>query len=76
MMKATLVKLHGELSKNPQWDAHIILQVYDEVVVECREEYAEDCAKLIEQCMLTAFPLNRVPLECEVKIGANYAEVK
>ncbi len=76
MMKATLVKLHGELSKNPQWDAHIILQVYDEVVVECREEFAEDCAKLIEQCMLTAFPLNRVPLECEVKIGDNYAEVK
>lgn len=76
MTKAAMVVLWRELKKYPAWDANIVITVHDEIVVECREEFASQCSALLASVMKSAYPLSRVALEVEVGIGRNYSEAK
>ena len=76
MTKAAMVVLWRELKKYPAWDANIVITVHDEIVVECREEFASQCSALLASVMKSAYPLSRVALEVEVGIGKNYSEAK
>ena len=54
-------------------DAHLILQVHDELIVEAREDIAEEAAKVLSEAMENVVSLD-VPLVAEAQIGKTWAE--
>lgn len=56
-------------------DARIVLQVHDELVIECAKEIAELVAKLLKECM-ESITLPGVNLKAEPKIASNLADLK
>jgi len=76
VLKAAMVKIHSEF-KEKNLDAHILLQIHDELVIECKEEQVEEASAIVKEYM--EHPLNkdfRVPLEVEPKICKTWAEGK
>ena len=55
--------------------AKLVLQVHDELIVECPEEIAPDVAALVSAEMEQVAQL-RVPLTAEAKIGKSWFEAK
>ncbi len=56
-------------------DAHLVLQVHDELIVECPEDEAGSVAKLLEEEMENVVHLS-VPLTAEAHWGKNWLEAK
>ena len=61
--------------KNEGLKAKLILQVHDELVLDCPEEEAQSAAGLLKREMENAVKLN-VPLKVDVNIGKNWYEAK
>lgn len=57
-------------------DAKIVLQVHDEIVVECNEEDAKAVAALLKDCMENTVTLPKVALVAEPKIAKNLGDLK
>ena len=55
--------------------AKLVLQVHDELIVECREEQAEAAARMLEEEMEQVVSLS-VPLTAEAHWGKNWLEAK
>ena len=55
--------------------SRLILQVHDELLLECPPEEAEQAAALLKEAMEGAMEL-QVPLVAEVHQGKNWAEAK
>ncbi len=60
-------------AERPQ--ARLVLQVHDELIVECPEAEAADVAKLLEEEMEHVVRLS-VPLTAEAHWGKNWLEAK
>ena len=74
LIKLAMVRVDDALSKNyPQ--AKLLLQVHDELIIECPEEMAEPVCKLISQQMEQVAQL-KVPLLAEAKWGKSWYEAK
>lgn len=58
------------------YDAIIVMQVHDEIIVECAEEKAEEVAAVLKHCMETTVELPGIKLIAEPKIGKTLAECK
>lgn len=56
-------------------DAHFLLQVHDEVLIEVRKDQMFDAQKIVIDCMENTVKLD-VPLEVDGKILANWGEMK
>ena len=56
-------------------EAKLLLQVHDELIVECPEEIAADVAALVSREMEGVASL-RVPLTAEAKIGKSWYDAK
>ena len=56
-------------------DAKLILQVHDELIIECPEEYAEKAAVILREEMEGAADL-KAPLNAEVHTGRNWYDAK
>jgi DNA polymerase-1 len=56
-------------------EAKLLLQVHDELIVECPEAIAEDVAAMVSREMESIAKLN-VPLQAEAKIGKSWYEAK
>ena len=54
-------------------DARIVLQIHDEIVVECRKEDVSAVAELMKECMTDSFDDFRVPLTVTISQGNNLA---
>ena len=74
IMKLAMVAVHKRL-KSEFPDARLVLQVHDELIVECPEEHAESVAKLLEEEMEQVVSLS-VPLTAEAHWGCNWLEAK
>jgi DNA polymerase-1 len=70
LIKIAMVRLHRRI-QNEQLPLKILLQVHDELVLECPETEASRLALVVKQEMEQAFVL-RVPLVAEVGIGSNW----
>ena len=70
IIKLAMVRVRNRL-KSEGFAARLVLQVHDELIVECPEQEADAAAKLLEQEMMNAMTL-RVPLTVEVKKGASW----
>ncbi len=69
-MVRAAARLHAEAPR-----AKLIMQVHDELIVECPAEDAELAARLLEEEMRSAAQLD-VQLEVDAHIGANWLEAK
>jgi len=58
LIKIAMIRLESLLQK---LDAHLLLQIHDEVIVECKKENIEEVKKIIKETMENALKL-RVPL--------------
>ncbi len=74
IIKLAMVRVYERLKKE-QPDAKIILQVHDELIIECPEEKAEQVSRLLCEEMETAASL-KVKLEVDSHAGKNWLEAK
>ena len=57
--------------KEEKLDAKLILQVHDELIIECKEEIKEQVKDILKECMENAAKLD-VPLKVEVSEARNW----
>ncbi len=74
IMKLAMLKADAELKKGG-YNARIILQVHDELVIDCPLEEKEAVKKLLTECMENVVKLN-VPLVAEAKAGGDWYSVE
>ncbi len=74
IMKAAMVAVWRGL-KERGYDAHITMQVHDELVLEVEEEQVLEVAKFVKRQMESVYKL-RVPLIAEIKVGDNWGEME
>ncbi len=74
IIKIAMNRVSTELRK-ANLDASLILQVHDELIIECREDQAEPAARVLKEAMEGAAKLT-VPLIAEVNAGKSWYECK
>jgi DNA polymerase-1 len=74
IIKLAMLRLPGEL-RQAGLSGRLLLQVHDELVLECPTAELAETARRATQVMQSAFEL-RVPLKADAKAGANWAEMK
>ena len=73
-MKLAMLKVDAALRKEFP-EANLLLQVHDELIVECPEEVALQVAELVSREMASVAEL-KVPLLAEAKWGKSWFEAK
>lgn len=73
LIKVAMVRLHAELAKGA-FRSKLLLQVHDELVLECPEDEVERVRDLVRSTMENAIEL-QVPLVVNVSIGARWSEL-
>jgi len=73
LIKRAMLEVRGRLRERG-FDAQMLLQVHDELLVEAAEGCALETAEVVRAAMEGVFPL-RVPLRVDVRVGDNWAEV-
>lgn len=66
LTKLAMVAIENDKQMN-EWDAHLVITVHDEVLVECPEEYADLVEKRLPEIMVNAAKDNgiNVPMACD-----------
>jgi DNA polymerase-1 len=81
ILKKAMLRVHDALArdsakrKEQTADARMILTVHDELLIESRQESANEVAELVREAMQGAAAL-KVPLTVDVGIGPNWREAK
>ena len=70
IIKAAMVNLERELSASGL-DARLILQVHDELIVECHRDCMDEVKKILKRVMENTITLS-VPLTVDVQAGENW----
>ncbi len=74
IIKIAMLNVYNKL-KTGGYKAQLVLQVHDELVIDCPEEEANDVANILKEEMENAVSL-KVPLTVEVGIGKNWYQTK
>jgi DNA polymerase-1 len=74
IIKAAMVAVYGRIEREGL-QARLVLQVHDELIVECPREEAETVRKLLTEEMEGVYPLDP-GLVAEAHIGTTWAEAK
>ncbi len=74
IIKLAMVRVDAELRKAGM-RSRLILQVHDELILECPPEEAEQASRILRTCMEGVMEL-KVPLVAEVHQGLSWAEAK
>ncbi len=69
-----MIHVENALSENYP-EAQLLLQVHDELIVECPEEISAEVAELVSRQMQQVASLS-VPLTAEAKTGKSWYEAK
>lgn len=72
IMKLAMIKVYEAINE-AKIDAHIVMQVHDELVIEVRESEAEICKKIVKEAMENAYRLS-IPLTVDVSVGKNWLD--
>lgn len=75
LIKRAMVNLHAALAQQPALHAQLLMQIHDELVVECPQEHAETAAAIVRDKMVHAMTL-LVPLKVGLAWGKNWLEAK
>jgi len=73
LMKMAMIATDGWL-KTSKWPAKLLLQVHDELVIECNEKVADAVARGVKEMMEGVASFD-VPLSVEVEVGKNWGEM-
>ncbi len=74
IMKIAMLKIPGAL-KAAGLKGQMLLQVHDEIVLECPQEELEKTAQVVQKTMEEAYPLS-IPLSTEARSGRSWGEMK
>ncbi len=74
IIKLAMVRVHEALRRE-NLQSRLILQVHDELLLECPPEEVEAASRILQECMEGVLTLS-VPLSAEVHQGDNWAEAK
>lgn len=74
IIKIAMIRLHNAL-RDGRFQAHMLVQVHDELLLETPENELERVRPLVIDIMSNAFKLD-VPLKVEASIGQNWLELK
>ena len=74
IIKLAMIRVHDSIAKEGL-QAKLLLQVHDELIVECPEEEVESVLRLVTREMESAAEL-KVPLVAEALAGKNWYEAK
>ncbi len=74
IMKIAMLRIPEALAK-AKLKGKMLLQVHDELVLECPKAELAETARLVEEVMASAYPLN-IPLETEARAGQNWGEMQ
>lgn len=74
IMKIAMLQIPGAL-KNAGLKSQMLLQVHDEIVLECPEEELRTAAQIVQQTMEQAYELS-IPLSTEARFGKSWGEMK
>ena len=72
IMKLAMINVYNALIREGI-DAKIVMQVHDELILECHKKDIDRCARLLKCEMENSFPLS-VPLTVDVSVGENWLE--
>ena len=73
IMKLAMLKIPSAI-KAAGLKAKMLLQVHDELVLECPKNELEKTARLVQETMANAYPMS-IPLETEARAGVNWGEM-
>ena len=71
MMKLAMIAIHKKLPEN----SNLILQIHDELIVECPKEQAAKVTRIMRQEMENVYKF-KVPIEVEVRQGTSWGKLK
>jgi len=74
IMKIAMLQIPSALKK-AKLNGKMLLQVHDELVLECPKDELEKTARVVKETMANAHPLS-IPLSTEARYGANWGEMK
>jgi DNA polymerase-1 len=74
IMKIAMIQLSNALQKG-QLKAKLILQVHDEVMLECPKDEVEETVRLVQDVMENAYHLD-IPLETEARWGSDWGSLQ
>jgi DNA polymerase-1 len=74
IMKIAMLKIPPAL-KAAGMKGKMLLQVHDELVLECPKNELEETARLVQETMSNAYPLS-IPLSTEARYGKNWGEME
>lgn len=74
IMKIAMVSMYKKLQES-NYDAKIILQIHDELMIECKKEDAENVEKMLKESMEGAIKMS-IPLLVEAEVAENWYDVK
>jgi len=74
IMKLAMLNIQPALQKE-NLRGRMILQVHDELVLECPRSELEQTARVVQQVMETAYPIS-IPLTTEARWGTNWDDLK
>ena len=74
LIKLAMIRVENALQERFP-EAKLLLQVHDELIVECPEELAEQVAELVSREMQNVASL-KVPLTAEAKFGKSWYDAK
>lgn len=70
IMKIAMINVDSELAKE-KLESRIVLQVHDEILIECKIGEEEKVKKILKKCMTDNFDF-KVPLKIDIKLGDNW----
>lgn len=53
--------------------AKLVMQIHDELIIECPKSHSEECAKLLQDCMIkSASKMIDIPMKCDTTISERW----
>jgi DNA polymerase-1 len=74
IMKIAMIKIPPAL-KAAGLEAKMLLQVHDELVLECPKDELEKTARLVQKTMANAYSMS-IPLSTEARAGRSWGEMQ
>ena len=74
IMKIAMINVYNKLQEE-NLDAKLVLQIHDELIIECNEKIKEKVKEILQDCMENAVKLD-VPLNVETSEATSWYDVK
>jgi len=74
ILKIAMIRLPGAI-ENAKLHAKMLVQVHDELLLECQEDELDETIRVVREVMENAFELS-IPLETDVAYGKNWGDLK